>query len=69
MILQKTGDVDYMTPPVVAGIVALGAIAAAVSFAWNVIKVNKKKKMLATAVQKNLPVIEWEAVQYLLDEQ
>lgn len=68
-ILQKTGDVDYMTPPVVAGVVALGAIAAAVNLVWNMIKVNKKKKMLSTAVQKNLPVIEWETVQFLLDEQ
>lgn len=69
MFLQKTGDVDYMTPPVVAGIVALGAVAAAVNLVWNIIKVNKKKKMLATSVQKNLPVIKWEVVQYLLDEQ
>lgn len=69
MFLQKTGDVDYMTPPVVAGIVALGALAAAANLGWNIIKVNKKKKMLATSVQKNLPVIQWEAVQYLLNEQ
>lgn len=65
---QKTGDLDMPTPMIV-GMVALGAIAAVISLIWNINKVNKKKKMLATAVQKNLPVIEWEAVQYLLDEQ
>ena len=69
LIGQKTGDLDYMTPPMIVGIVALGAIAAAISLIWNINKINKKKKMLATAVQKNLPVIEWEAVQSLLDEQ
>ena len=69
LIGQKTGDLDYMTPPVIVGIVALGAIAAAISLIWNINKINKKKKMLATTVQKNLPVIEWKAVQYLLDEQ
>lgn len=65
---QKTGDLDVSTPEIV-GLVALGAIAAAISLLWNINKVNKKKKLLDTAVQKNLPVIEWEAVQYLLDEQ
>ena len=44
-------------------------VAVVISLIWNINKINKKKKMLATAVQKNLPVIEWEAVQYLLDEQ
>lgn len=51
------------------GILAAGVMAAAISLARNNIKVNKIKKMIDTAVQKNKPVIEWQAVQYLLDEQ
>lgn len=48
---------------------ALKTVAAAISLSWNVIRVNKKKKIIDMAVQKKLPVIEWQAVQYLLDEQ
>lgn len=69
LIAQKTGDMDYMTTPIALGIMALGAVAAAINLLWNICKVNKKKKMTATAMQKNLPTIEWAAVQSLLNEQ
>ena len=63
------GDIDYENIPVAVGIVVVAVVAAAVSLIRNINKVNKKKKMLSTAVQKNLPVIDWDVVQYLLDEQ
>ena len=34
----------------------------------NVIKVSSKKKQTSTATQKNTPVIEWSAVQNILNE-
>ena len=30
------------------------------------IKIGNKKKQTATVVQKNVPVIEWDAVDYIL---
>lgn len=64
---QEKGDSWRI--PVSVGLMAAGAIAAVVFLAWNINKVNKEKKIMDMAVQKNLPVIQWEAVQYLLDEQ
>lgn len=69
LIGQKTGDLEYMTTPIAVGIMALGAAAAVVSLLRSINKINKKKKITDTAMQKNLPVVEWGAVQYLLDEQ
>ena len=33
-----------------------------------IVKIQNKKKQTATVVQKNVPVIEWDAVDYLLGE-
>lgn len=63
------GEINHENIPFAVGIAAAAAVGAAISLIWNFNKIHKKKKMLATAVQKNLPVIKWEAVQYLLDEQ
>ena len=38
------------------------------SLILNIIKIQNKKKQTAMVVQKNLPVIEWDEVQYLLSE-
>lgn len=35
---------------------------------WNMIKISSKKKQTSTAAQKNTPVIEWSAVQNILNE-
>lgn len=67
LFAQDKGD-SWRIPSAV-GIMAVGVIVTAISLAWNIIKVNKKKKIIDTAVQKNPPVIDWQAVQYLLDEQ
>ncbi|MCM1541005.1 MAG: hypothetical protein NC121_07070 [Blautia sp.] len=47
---------------------AAGAVAAIVSLLLNINKVNQKKKQTSSGAQ-NLPVIQWEAVQHLLNEQ
>ena len=41
---------------------------AAGSLILNIIKIQNKKKQTATVVQKNVPVIEWEAVDHILGE-
>ena len=38
------------------------------SLILNIVKIQNKKKQTATVVQKNVPVIEWDAVDYLLGE-
>ena len=61
-------DMEYVTLPMAAGIFGLGVAAAAGCLAWNVVKINSKTKKTATGM-RNLPVIDWSAVQGLLDEQ
>lgn len=41
---------------------------AAGSLILNIIKIQNKKKQTATVVQKNVPVIEWDAVDHILGE-
>lgn len=69
ILIGQKDDLDYITISIAVGIMALGAVATVVSLLRNISKVNKKKKITDTAMQKNLPVIKWETVQYLLDEQ
>ena len=61
-------DMDYLTTPVIIGIAAAGVIAGLGCLLWNIIKINSKVKKTSTGMQGGLPVIEWESVQYLLDE-
>lgn len=67
LVAKLDGDKD-ITTPIIVGMVAAGVIAAIISLIWNIIKINQKTPKIDTGVQKNLPVIEWGAVQYLLDE-
>ena len=46
----------------------IGLAAAVVTFLWNIMKIGSKKKQTAAVNQKNVPVIEWGAVQNLLNE-
>lgn len=39
------------------------------SFIFNSIKIANKQRKTSDSLQKNLPVIEWNAVQHILDEQ
>lgn len=51
-----------------AWILAAGAAVALVLLIWNLAKLNIKMKKTASGGQKNMPVIDWAAVQSLLDE-
>ncbi|MDE6639228.1 MAG: hypothetical protein K2K63_01710 [Acetatifactor sp.] len=61
-------DVDYLTTPVIIGIAAAGVVAGLGCLLWNIIKINSKVNKTSTGMQGGLPVIDWESVQYLLDE-
>ncbi|MDE5587882.1 MAG: hypothetical protein K2J60_01895, partial [Acetatifactor sp.] len=61
-------DMDYLTTPVIIGIAAAGVIAGLGCLLGNIIKINSKVNKTSTGMQGGLPVIEWESVQYLLDE-
>lgn len=65
---ENFGEINSKNIPIAIGLVALGVVAAAGSLVWKIIKVNKKKKIANMGSQKNLPVIDWKAVQYLLDD-
>lgn len=41
---------------------------AAGSLILNIVKIQNKKKQTAAVVQKNVPVIEWDAVEHILGE-
>lgn len=53
---------------VVIAVAAIGLAAGLISLIVNIIKIGAKKKQVSTAGQKNLPNIEWSAVQNLLNE-
>lgn len=59
-------DENLMVAVIVAGICL---VVAAGCLLFNIIKFERKKKQTSTAVQKNVPVIEWNAVQGILNEQ
>lgn len=68
LLAHYFGDMEYVTIPVVIGIAAAGVVAGLACLLWNIIKLNSKVKKTSTGMQGGLPVIEWESVQYLLDE-
>lgn len=68
LLARYFGDVEYVTIPVVIGIAAAGVVAAVGCLLWNIIKLNSKLKKTSTGMQGGLPVIDWESVQSLLDE-
>ena len=47
----------------------IGIAVGAVFLILNVVKMQNKKKQTASATQKNKPVIEWTAIQHILNEQ
>lgn len=49
-------------------VMGIGLVAAAGSLLFNLSKVLRKKKQTSTAARKNVPVIEWDVVRYLLNE-
>ncbi|MDE7417861.1 MAG: hypothetical protein K2N44_16425 [Lachnospiraceae bacterium] len=59
-------DYNLILALAVAGI---GLVAGAGSLLFNIMKVQSKKKQTSTAAHKNVPVIEWGAVQHILNEQ
>lgn len=61
-------DTVYLTLPLAGGIIAVGAAVALVLLIRNLVKLNIKMKKTASGGQRNLPVIDWTAVQSLLDE-
>ena len=62
------GDMEYLTLAVAGWIMAAGVAAALVLLIWNLIQLSLKTKKTSSGGQKNLPVINWAAVQNLLDE-
>ena len=46
----------------------ISVVVAVVFLVVNIAKLNGKKKQTANVTQRNVPVIEWSAVQNLLDE-
>lgn len=62
------GDMDYLTIEVAFGIMGIGGVAALALLIWNLIRLSIKTKKTSSGAQKNLPVINWAAVQSLLDE-
>lgn len=68
LLAHYFGDVEYITIPVAIGIAAAGVVAGLGCLLWNIMKINSKVKKTSAGMQGGLPVIEWESVQYLLNE-
>lgn len=68
LVAHYSGDMEYVTIPVVIGIAAAGVVAGLGCLLWNIFKINSKVKKTSTGMQGGFPVVNWESVQYLLDE-
>lgn len=64
--LSDTRDVPLSIAFVILG---AGAVCAVISLIWNSIKINKKIKATSANGTQNVPDIEWNAVQDLLNEE
>lgn len=61
-------SMDYLTLPVVFGIFGVFIAAALIVLAYNCIKISKKSKATSVNGAQNIPKIEWNKVQSLLNE-
>jgi len=68
LVGHYSGDIEFMTLPVAAGVFAVGVVAALCALVWNVIKIQKKTRKAASDVRR-FPVIDWDAVRNLLNEE
>lgn len=68
LVCHYSGDMEYVTIPMAAGIFGVSVVAALGCLLWNVIKIQQKTKKTASGPQ-HFPVIEWDAVGSLLKEQ
>ncbi len=68
LVCHYSGDMEYVTLPMAAGIFGVGAVAALGCLIWNVIKIQQKTRKTNPGPQR-FPVIEWDAVGSLLNEQ
>ncbi|MDE7044339.1 MAG: hypothetical protein K2O97_04875 [Acetatifactor sp.] len=67
VLVHYFGDMEYVTLSVAAGIFGAGVVAARGCLVWNMIKINSKVKKTSSGTQR-LPVIDWSAVQNLLNQ-
>ena len=63
--LADTTDVPL---PIAFGILGVSVVVAIISLIWNTIKINMKIKETSSNGTKNVPVIDWNKVQELLNE-
>lgn len=57
----------YVTLPIAFGILGASFVCAVISFIWNTIKINMRAKETSASGTKNLPNIDWNRVQELLN--
>lgn len=57
----------YVTLPIAFGILGASFVCAVISFIWNTIKINRRAKETSASGTKNLPNIDWNRVQELLN--
>ncbi len=62
-------QIENITLPIVFGILGVTIICSLISLIWNTIKINKKIKETSASGTRNIPNIDWDKVQDLLDEE
>lgn len=61
-------DIEYLTLPIVFGILGVAVVCSIIVFIWNTLKIKKKIKETSANGTQNTPVIDWNTVQELLSE-
>lgn len=60
-------EVEYLTLPIVFGILGVTVVCSVGLLIWNTLKINKKIKETSANGTQNIPNIDWNKVQELLD--
>lgn len=68
LIAYYFADIEYLTLPIVFGILGVFVVCSIILIIWNTLKINKKIKETSTNGTKNIPNIDWNTVQELLNE-
>lgn len=69
LFLHYFSDSTDVPLPIVFGILGVAAVGAIISFIWNTIKINMKIKETSANGTQNVPNIDWNKVQDLLNEE
>ena len=68
LLAYYVAEIEYLTLPMVFGILGVTIVCSVVLLIWNTLKINMKLKETSVNGTQNIPNIDWNTVQELLSE-